>query len=80
VRANPDHCDISPKIGVVISRGVVKRGAKDTVAGEERLLDGWDEGVAVAGCWWRIERDQDDGIGVAGVEWRRGEIGWDGGW
>lgn len=38
------------------------------------------EGTAVAGCWWRIERDQDDGIGVAGVEWRRGEIGWDGGW
>lgn len=35
--------------------------------------------AAVAGCWWRIERDQDDGIGVAGAEWRQGEIGWDGG-
>lgn len=29
----------------------------------------------MAGCWWRIERDQDDGIGVAGVKWRQGEIG-----
>lgn len=38
------------------------------------------EGAVAAGCWWRIERDQDDGIGVAGVEWRQGEIGWDGGW
>lgn len=33
----PGRCDIPPKIGTVISRGVVRRGAKDTVAGEERL-------------------------------------------
>lgn len=32
----PGRCDIPPKIGTVISRGVVRRGAKDTVAGEER--------------------------------------------
>lgn len=33
----PGRCDIPPKIGTVISRGVVRRGAKDIVAGEERL-------------------------------------------
>lgn len=35
----PSRCDIPPKIGTVISRGVVRRGAKDTVAGEERLVN-----------------------------------------
>jgi len=32
----PGRCDIPPKIGIVISRGVVRRGAKDTVARERK--------------------------------------------
>lgn len=45
----PGRCDIPPKIGTVISRGVVRRGAKDTVAGEEKLVGGREGGGGSSG-------------------------------
>lgn len=69
----PGRYDIPPKIGTVISRGVVRRGGEGHCGGRGKA-GGWmgAEGTAIAGCWWRIERDQDDGIGVAG--WSDGRV------